>query len=154
MTAADFWDHVQRGAADACWPWLGSKNRSGYGWVRHEGRVQFAHRVAYKLATGATLTPDVVLLHRCDNPQCVNPAHLTPGDQLANRADCVAKGHHACGERNGRAQLTWQAVQRIRDWWARGLATQTELARLHGVSRRAVRYVLAGQHWARVPGKE
>jgi hypothetical protein len=149
VTAEEFWGHVQRGSDAECWPWLGYKNANGYGWLHFAGRTQYAHRVAYQLATGQELAPEQILRHYvCDNPACVNPAHLAPGSQQDNRADCVAHGRQARGARNGRAKLTLAAVRNIRAWYARGLATQRELARLFGVSPRAVRYVLSGQHWA------
>lgn len=86
-----FWHLVDKRGPDDCWPWQGSLY-VGYGRIKdgQRGRVG-AHRVSWELHHGPI--PDGLwVLHRCDNPPCVNPAHLflgTPGD---NVRDMHAKG--------------------------------------------------------------
>lgn len=81
--------------ADGCWEWLGELNNQGYGrFVTYPsgGRKRFlAHRLAYELATGEDIGGKI-LMHSCDTPSCCNPAHLTPGTQLDNMRDAMAKG--------------------------------------------------------------
>lgn len=38
--------------------------------------------------------PGPVLRHRCDNPPCINPAHLEPGTQADNVRDMAERGRH------------------------------------------------------------
>lgn len=88
-----FWTKVRKG--ESCWEWQASVNSSGYGWFRFgEKRTPTgAHRVAYVLANGPI--PDgLQVLHRCDNPPCVNPTHLFLGTNGDNHADKLAKGRH------------------------------------------------------------
>jgi hypothetical protein len=70
-----------------CIPWLASKNKQGYGQIQNDNprmrRPLLAHRVAWKLA-GNILLPNRVILHRCNNPACVNVEHLKQGTQLEN----------------------------------------------------------------------
>lgn len=75
---------------DDCHLWLGGINGGGYGVLSVGGHFVLAHRLAHALATGDATTP--VVMHKCDNPTCVNPAHLKSGTHLENVQDMRAKG--------------------------------------------------------------
>jgi hypothetical protein len=77
---------------NGCWHWTGSRNNSGYGTIRMGKRVVTAHRVMYVMVNGELEDSTAVIMHTCDNPQCVNPAHLKAGTHLQNMQDAVAKG--------------------------------------------------------------
>jgi hypothetical protein len=72
------------------WLWTGHCDENGYGLVNVAGKNYKAHRVAFYLAYGRWPTP--CALHRCDNPACVNPAHLFEGTKRDNTNDMLAKG--------------------------------------------------------------
>lgn len=84
---------IARGSPDACWEWTGARGRHGYGTfylAPIRGPVA-SHRIAYGLANGA-IPAGLLVLHRCDNPPCCNPAHLWVGTNNDNMLDMVAKG--------------------------------------------------------------
>jgi hypothetical protein len=74
-----------------CWVWTACLNNHGYGKVGRGHKYFIAHRLAWIYAIGAI--PDkLCVLHRCDNPPCVNPKHLFLGTHQDNMDDCVSKG--------------------------------------------------------------
>lgn len=93
-----FWSKVDRGGPDDCWNWTACAQREGYGRFMRRGRVWQATHVAWELHHGAPPPKGALVCHRCDNPRCVNPAHLFIGTHLDNRRDCVAKGRARGGE--------------------------------------------------------
>lgn len=74
-----------------CWLWLGAVDRKGYGRARLNGRDSGAHRLSWALHRGE-IPFGLWVLHRCDNPCCVNPEHLFLGTCQDNHDDMFAKG--------------------------------------------------------------
>jgi hypothetical protein len=141
-----FWRYVDRRGDDECWPWQAGKKEPGYGNVRWNGRLSLAHRVAYEIASGHA--PGALnVLHRCDNPCCVNPAHLFLGTQRDNMADARTKGRTARGERHGKAVLTAEQVRAIRERFAAGGVTQSQLGREYGITQSHVWHIINYRMW-------
>lgn len=78
---------------NGCWEWTGSKDGDGYGviWTKETNNNQRAHRVSLRLH-GVDVPKDKMVLHQCDNPSCVNPQHLTIGDNKQNQKEAVERG--------------------------------------------------------------
>lgn len=82
--------HCTRREGD-CLVWTRATIRGGYGQATVGKKHVLAHRRSYELFVGPV--PDKTLvLHSCDNPACINPAHLFLGTPLANMRDMLAKG--------------------------------------------------------------
>lgn len=86
-----------------CWIWLGAVNANGYGRMNFRYKSgprkgkhyqMLAHRAAVHYMTPRRITPRMVVLHLCNNPSCVNPAHLQGGTQRKNVQQCVREGRH------------------------------------------------------------
>lgn len=128
------------------WP----RNRDGYGTKCIAGFNTLHHRkvVADSLRIPVR-TMGGVVMHSCDNPACVNIAHLTLGTQQQNVADQVAKGRTVRGSRNGQCRLTLEQVQFIR---ASYVPRHPEyggaaLARLLGVCQSQVSRIILKKKW-------
>lgn len=91
----NFWAKVDMAGPCDCWPWKGARNVWGYGTFRFREHNTQAHRVSWFMQHG--VMPALDLLHSCDNPRCVNPAHLRPGTDQDNMDEKMAKGRHRHG---------------------------------------------------------
>src|SRR3954468_12409974 len=111
-----FWAQVDKRGPDECWPWTGCYRSNGYGMIARGGRhsQEQAHRISFELHNGpipaTARRADSFVLHSCDNPACVNPAHLRIGSARENTHDMVARGRRYCvslpGEMHPNAKLT------------------------------------------------
>lgn len=182
--AARFWAKVNRdGPIPAaspdlgrCWLWTASTARFGYGQFWTGSRLTVASRFALELALGRPIAPDLMACHRCDNPPCVNPAHLYEGTQQVNVGDMVQRqrmwhdrppearlhpertgsGDRSAsrkypglrrGERNGNARLTAVQVAELRRRYAQGDVTQAVLATEFGIKPSHVSNIIRGRIW-------
>lgn len=146
-----FWAKVDRRGPNRCWEWTAATTGAGYGKISVDGRHVRAHRLAWKLARGP-IPEGTCVCHHCDNPSCVNPAHLFLGTHADNVADKVAKGrqrdHH--GEANPQARLKADDVHEIRRLSAAGGVTQGAIATRYEVSRRHVCAIVRGERWTHI----
>lgn len=154
-TITRFWTKVDVGEPDACWPWKGPiRGRSPYGAFKADRTAHGAHRVSWEIANGP-IPAGLQVLHRCDNPPCVNPAHLFVGTRADNMRDAAAKGRlplamiEQSGEKNVNARLTADVVRAIRADRAAGMKL-VPLASKYGVGYSTVRDVVHGRTWSHV----
>jgi len=143
-----FWRHVDMRSVSECWLWMGARYLGGYGRIRRDGRQMGAHREAFALAYGAPVPRGVMVCHRCDNPPCVNPAHLFLGTAADNNADRHHKGRDARqkGELHPSAKLTDADVLEMRKLRATGEQFK-DLAARFGVTTQAAFLAATGRTW-------
>jgi len=79
-----------------CWIWTAKTDEGGYGRMRVNGTFEVASRISYRLYFGE-IPNEILVLHRCDIPQCVNPKHLFLGTYKDNAADRDSKGRGRYG---------------------------------------------------------
>ena len=132
--------------ARGCWEWIGSK-RNGYGLVNRGNKTLSAHRVAYAAFKGEEIPGGFVVRHTCDNPSCINPAHLVLGTQADNVADREARGRRDVkGEQIGTAKLTEADVLEIRV----SELPAIELAKKYGVHKSNIWAIKSKKSWSHV----
>lgn len=144
-------------APNGCWLWLGSTKtrpdrpkKEWHGqWRNAEARIELSNRAAWRLYVGP-IPQGVQVLHRCDDPRCVNPDHLFLGTQADNVADMWDKGRGRPGTPrgtgHGNAKLTEDIVRRAR------LSGKPagELAKRYGVSWATMDAALRRKTWVHV----
>lgn len=128
-----------------CWEWEGCLDAYGYGVLSHKGKVLKAHRLAYEVHYAEPLS-EMHCLHKCDNRKCVNPNHLFAGTNADNVRDKVEKGRcytgKQKGEKNGHSKLTDSQVVEIRNLHRTGGYTTYRLAKMYGVHRSTISYII------------
>jgi len=136
-----------------CWNWVANKDRDGYGRISQGAKKQHkAHRVAWEIYFGP-IPFDMLVLHKCDHPPCVNPYHLFLGTHKDNSEDMVNKGRtNPCiGSNSGRAILTEFDVLEILDNVKNKVFTSVKQIALHyNVSPMAISPIFDGKHWKHI----
>ena len=134
-----------------CWEWQGKINQSGYGVlnIRENGKKTdvLVHRESYRLLKGEI--PDgMCVLHKCDNPACINPEHLRIGTNKENTQDCVKKGRFCNGHLRAKAsgKLTEDQVIEIREMNKNGI-NKKEIMEKFGISIHHLNGILAYRFW-------
>ena len=67
-----------------------------------------------------------------------------------NQRHAYASGLQGCGERHGGAKLTEELVREIRERYAMGNCTQTELAGQYGVNQTLIGFIVRRVAWKHV----
>lgn len=145
--------------SNGCWRWTKGRHAHGYGVIntRIGGRnKQYrANRVSYEIAKGP-IPGGMFVLHRCDNPSCVNPEHLFLGTQRDNMRDCISKGRHVnqnrtwpTGSAHHNSKLSDNLVRTIRVHHGLGLYYR-EIAKMLSLNISTVYRVATHKVWAHV----
>lgn len=124
-----------------CWLWLGVydplPNYIRAGKFRLNGKLQRAARASFIIFKN-DIPEGACILHKCDNPGCINPDHLYDGNQLQNSIDKMSRG------RGNRTLSAGQAaaIRRLKPYF-----TNWELARFFGVQAGTISAVINFRSW-------
>lgn len=134
----------------SCVIWGDKPNK--YGVLKANRKAYLTHRISW-FAVHGPIPDGMQICHKCDTPACVNPNHLFLGTNLDNIADRKAKGRYL-GEWNGRAKLTAEQVQQIRELDKTKKYTRKELSTMFGISYYHIYDILNGVYWKSLKHKE
>lgn len=116
-----FKSHSTVDTVTSCWNWTAFLQSSGYGQFRHSNKPVLAHRASWSFYNQSAIPEGLFICHKCNNPRCVNPAHLFLGTALDNTRDVIAKGRartfckgHVHGRKKRRRKLSDDQVREIR----------------------------------------
>jgi len=150
-----FWTKVDQRGEDECWLWTASRIPDGYGcfWDGtyrslnpRRPRIVRAHRWLYEFLHGRIGALEVC--HTCDEPACVNPAHLYAGTHAQNMRDMISRGRaDNRGDKNGRSKLSSEQIAEIRSRSTGRYGEISELAREYGVASGTMSKILKHQTW-------
>ena len=132
-----------------CIEWSGSKSKTGYGTRAYKGKARLAHRIAWILAFG-DIPEGMCVLHKCDNPPCINLDHLylgTYADNARDRKERNRKGDIR-GSKNGGAKIQEQTAVKIK--MLKGLVSSYLIAKALGISQVQVCNIMRGKSWSNV----
>lgn len=151
-----FWFRVEIGRPEDCWLWTGTRDADGYGHFPINRRTVRASRYSLSRVIGR-IPRGQLACHHCDNPPCVNPAHLFAGSVKDNADDMVRKGRGKWfalpspprGEANMNARNTEADIMAIRAEYAAG-RTMYSIAKERGMCRDTVRQIVQRRTWRHV----
>lgn len=151
-----FWGKVNKLDNVSCWEWRTPTRTNGYGVMTISGKNHRAHRLSWLLAHGPIPPGEgyhgTCVLHRCDNPPCVNPAHLFLGTTGDNSRDTMAKGRNifqlrpeliALGH-EAATKISQAQVAEIKAARAEG-KTNVSLARQYGIHVDTISRIINGR---------
>lgn len=139
-----FWEKVEKNNQDNCWLWKASLSTGGYGRCSvGDGIWENAHRVSYRINKG-DIPDNLVVRHKCDVRNCVNPNHLEIGTMKDNTQDMIKRGRHKFitpspkpGELNPMSKLSNQNRKDIYNLVSAGRRRKS-IAEDFGISRQTV----------------
>lgn len=149
-----FWRKVRIAGKDKCWEWIASFGSTGYGQFMVRGKVFKEHRFAFLISKG-DVPNGLFVCHRCDNPKCVNPAHLFTGTHTDNEHDKHRKNRHQSGARHwtrrnpeliGCCKLKDSDVSNIRIERECGVKF-SDIANSYGVHVTTIQRIIYGKTW-------
>ncbi len=149
---ARFWAKVDIQSMNECWEWQAYCKKAGYGQFKLYGKHKGAHRVSWMIVNGE-ISDNMFVLHKCDNPSCVNPTHLFLGTPADNMQDMISKARTSyisrnAGEKHPRSKLTRQDVFEIRT--LAKTMNRYEIAKMYDVKYSQISNIINRISWTHI----
>lgn len=144
-----FWAKVDIKSNNECWNWTGIRRKGGYNQIRINKKNILTHRFSWELHF-SKIPDESFVLHKCNNPSCVNPNHLKLGtheDNMKYMIECNRQAR-CCGENNGNSKLTINQVKKIRI--LKGKFTQKQIAKIFDVKYQTISDIHRNKIWRHV----
>lgn len=97
-----------------CWICTSHSKSYGYPCIMLDYKRKRLSRVIYEMFNGK-IEKNMVIMHLCDNPNCINPQHLKVGTHKQNSQDMVNKNRNKVGEEHHSAKLKKEDILYIRN---------------------------------------
>lgn len=134
---------------EGCYEWIGKKNNDGYGTLTIDKKTSSVHRYMAALSLGFDIKSELCVLHKCDNPCCINPEHLFIGTQEENIQDMVRKKRIRVGSSKPLSKLNEDSVKKIKELLLAGMF-QYEIAKMFNIDRTIISRINTGEAWKHV----
>jgi len=132
-----------------CINWIGYKIKSGYGRITISRTQHLAHRLSWQINIGP-IPNGIDVLHKCDNPSCVNHKHLFLGTHKENMKDMKEKNRSCAGEKHPKRKLSNKQVLQIRDMYKTGNLTHLDISKKFGIARSGVSRIINKKLWRHI----
>jgi hypothetical protein len=134
---------------EGCWIWMAYRSPLGYGVFNVRSKLHSAHRVSWVISNQQPLDSRDYILHKCDNPKCVNPDHLFKGNQFDNMRDCRSKGRlilPLCRRMSEPLAKNVMALSKA------GISYQ-HIEKWFSIPRTTVKQIIDGSTWKHIKGE-
>jgi hypothetical protein len=152
-----FFSNILVKGSEDCWNWT-AHTCGGYGRLRIEGKMVLAHRYSWSLVNGP-IPEGMMILHKCDNTLCCNPAHLYCGTNTDNMRDSWKRNRQPdrVPEVYGiaKTKLYEGEIWLIRKLWREGRShlSQRVIAKMFKVDQSTISLIVNSTSWLCREGK-
>ena len=152
------WDVVQffmpKKDTNGCRCWAGWRGVQGHARLSFKGKHYLVGRIVLEKKLGRKLRPGLQALHKCNNPPCIEAAHLYEGTHKDNMRDRKTDGGYrtaAKGTTHGSVVLTERQVRAIRKALVNApRGTARRLAEQYGVTPTTIYAINARKLWKHI----
>lgn len=130
-----------------CWVYTGATwKNTGYGSFSIGKKTYRAHRFSYEIFNGA-IKKGLFVLHKCDNPSCVNPNHLFLGSHTDNMKDKSMKNrcNIPTGVNHWHSKFSESDVEEIKRLKELGVP-MTKISNIFKVHYNTIRFMFSGRN--------